>query len=160
MKRTRNRANERGTQVLELAVVLPVLALLALIVTEGASFVRVHQVLNNAAREGARLAVLPESSPYGTDHTAQVKATTVGYICNNNINFQGGGLPGCTNTNLTDLCDQGVIEIKQDILIPTATGTSISGSRVTVKCAYHLSWSFGLPAQINLGTDAEFPNQF
>ncbi len=44
------RRAERGTQIAELAVVLPLLAFLAFIVSEGAGVVRTHQVINNAAR--------------------------------------------------------------------------------------------------------------
>jgi len=54
--------NQHGTQLVEMAIVLPLLAFLALLVIEGADFVRVHNVLNNAAREGARLSAQPENN--------------------------------------------------------------------------------------------------
>ena len=47
--RIKQNSGERGTEIAELAMVLPLLTFLALIVSEGAGFVRVHQVLNNAA---------------------------------------------------------------------------------------------------------------
>ncbi len=47
---------QRGTQVVELAITLPLLCLLVFAITDGADFVRTHVVLNNAAREGARMA--------------------------------------------------------------------------------------------------------
>jgi Flp pilus assembly protein TadG len=63
---TRARAGERGTAMIELAVVLPVLLMLIFAVGEfGLAFAR-YQVLTNAAREGAREAVLfrsPCSAP-------------------------------------------------------------------------------------------------
>jgi Flp pilus assembly protein TadG len=51
---------QRGTQILELALVLPVLALIVFIVLEGGELSRAHTVLNNAAREGARFLAQPE----------------------------------------------------------------------------------------------------
>ena len=57
-----NRNGERGTQLIEMAVCLPLLVLLAFLVIEGALFVRTHIVLNNAAREGAKAASLREGS--------------------------------------------------------------------------------------------------
>ena len=45
-----NRHNEAGSQIVEFAVVLPVLVLMALIVAEGANVFRVYQVVTNAAR--------------------------------------------------------------------------------------------------------------
>ncbi|MGH9557263.1 MAG: TadE/TadG family type IV pilus assembly protein, partial [Terriglobales bacterium] len=59
--RAQQRRGERGTQVAELAMVLPLLLFLGLAVTEGEGFVRAHQMLNNAAREGAKFSSLPEN---------------------------------------------------------------------------------------------------
>jgi Flp pilus assembly protein TadG len=54
----RARGAEQGTAMIELAVVLPVLLMLIFAVSEfGLAFAR-YQVLTNAAREGAREAVL------------------------------------------------------------------------------------------------------
>ena len=54
MRPTDSRTRQRGTQLLEFAIALPLLLLLFFVVTEGAGLVRAHQVLNNAAREGSR----------------------------------------------------------------------------------------------------------
>ncbi len=55
MRRTELRRKELGTQLVEFAIVLPMILLLFFVVTEGAALVRTHQLLNNAAREGSRL---------------------------------------------------------------------------------------------------------
>ena len=52
------RFGERGTQLIEFAIVLPLIVLLALIVAEGANMFRVYELVANAAREGARLSSL------------------------------------------------------------------------------------------------------
>src|ERR1051326_6231029 len=94
-----------GTQVVELALVLPLLIFLSLAVAEGAYMIRVHQVLNNAAREGARLAI--EQNNYdvanpvtncaavtaNTSHAALCQAI-VSYAQNNGI-AAGAGWNRC-----------------------------------------------------------------
>lgn len=69
-----NRANrkELGTQLVEFAIVMPMIVLLFFVVTEGAALVRTHQLLNNAAREGSRLCAAGGSDKVciNTDSTA------------------------------------------------------------------------------------------
>src|SRR5579864_7342080 len=96
----KSRNNESGTQVVELAIVLPVLVLLGLIVLEGALMVRAQQVIANAAREAARLAVLNENqcflpsppnpacaSPTPSSQTAPtaVQSAAASYITRNGV---------------------------------------------------------------------------
>src|ERR1051326_5973892 len=73
MKLTKGPRSQRGSQIVEMAIVLPLLAFLALMVTEGADFIRVHSVLNNAAREGARLSSLQENKGQTAGITAAVQ---------------------------------------------------------------------------------------
>jgi Flp pilus assembly protein TadG len=56
MKRTRN--NERGTAMIEMAITLPLLLLVAVGIFEFGRAFQTWQVLTNAAREGARIASL------------------------------------------------------------------------------------------------------
>jgi Flp pilus assembly protein TadG len=55
--RTRLR-NQRGTALLETAVTLPIILLVSVAIFEFGRAYQVQQVLTNAAREGARMAVL------------------------------------------------------------------------------------------------------
>ena len=65
------RAGERGSELIELALVLPILLLIiAGIIDFGFLFQR-YEVVTNAAREGARIAVLPGYS--NADVTARVQ---------------------------------------------------------------------------------------
>lgn len=59
--KTTNRRREYGAQLVELALILPLALLLVLLVTEGAGMVRAYQVVDNAAREGARLSSLQQN---------------------------------------------------------------------------------------------------
>src|SRR6188768_89561 len=65
MKRIRHRShsNERGQALLETALVLPMLLLVAVGIFEFGRAYQTWQILTNAAREGARMAVLPDPTP-------------------------------------------------------------------------------------------------
>jgi Flp pilus assembly protein TadG len=59
---TRNRRGERGAALLELALTLPLLLLVSVGIFEFGRCYQTWQVVTNAAREGARLAVLPSAN--------------------------------------------------------------------------------------------------
>ena len=65
-------AGERGAEVLELAIVLPMLLVVFAAMIDFAMLFQRYQVVTNAAREGARVGVLPD---YGTpDVQARIKS--------------------------------------------------------------------------------------
>jgi Flp pilus assembly protein TadG len=66
--------SERGTAMLETALVLPLLMLVAVGIFDFGRAYQTWQVLTNAAREGARVAVLPNATP------AQVQARVAAYM--------------------------------------------------------------------------------
>ena len=103
--------SERGAELIEFALVFPLLLLIVLgIVDFGFLFQRM-EVITNAAREGARIAVLPG---YGV---ADVQARVTNYV-------QTGGVP-TTATNP-------VVSVT-DVSIPTgAGGPNLTGKRVQV----------------------------
>jgi Flp pilus assembly protein TadG len=55
----RSRRSERGAELIELALVLPILLLLFAAIVDFALMFQRFLVVSNAAREGARIAVLP-----------------------------------------------------------------------------------------------------
>ena len=59
---TRKLGGERGTALLETALTLPLLLLTAVAIFEFGRAFQTWEVLTNAAREGARVAVLPSST--------------------------------------------------------------------------------------------------
>jgi hypothetical protein len=165
---TATKRQARGTQVAELAVVLPLLLFLSLAVSEGAYMIRVHQVLNNAAREGARLAVEQQNydpvnpltdctAPKGSKQTTLCQAI-INYAQNNGISAgssfnQCNGAPGTNGLNIT---------INQNYLIPAVGGgLSIDGTHVQVLCPYNLAFlpripSFGITGTVTLKGNAVF----
>jgi len=67
-------ASERGQALLETALTLPLVLLVAVSIFEFGRAYQTSQVLTNAAREGARIAVLPNANP------ADVQARVVAYM--------------------------------------------------------------------------------
>jgi len=159
----------RGTQVAELAIVLPLLLFLSLAVSEGAYMIRVHQVLNNAAREGARLAVQPDNfdaanpltdcatAAPNTSHAALCQAI-IQYAKNNGISA-GSGFNRCNGNAGTSGLN---VTINQRYLIPgTGGGLSLNGTQVLVVCPYNLAFlprlpSFGVTGTVNLQGNVVF----
>jgi Flp pilus assembly protein TadG len=103
--------SERGAELIEFALVFPVLLLVVLgIVDFGFVFQRM-EVVTNAAREGARIAVLPGYA------VADVKARVTNYV-------QTGGLPTTAANPVVAVTD---------VSIPTgAGGPNLTGKRVQV----------------------------
>ncbi len=162
----------RGTQVAELAIVLPLLLFLSLAVSEGAYMIRVHQVLNNAAREGAHLAVEQQNydpvnpltdctAPKGNAQAAVCQAI-ISYAQNNGISPGSGfnqcnGAPGTNGLNIT---------VNQNYLIPAVGGgLNINGTQVQVLCPYNLAFlprvpSFGITGTVTLKGNVVFRDFF
>ncbi len=81
MKRIRN---QRGAALLETAITLPLVLLISVAIFEFGRAYQTWQVLTNAAREGARIAVLPDY----TD--AQVTTTVRNYLNGGRLTNAGG----------------------------------------------------------------------
>jgi len=82
------RRNERGSALIETAVTLPILLLVSVAIFEFGRAYQTWQVLTNAAREGARIAVLPGSTE------ATVSAAVRNYLTS-------GALPDAADAAIT-----------------------------------------------------------
>lgn len=141
MRPTKKRAGERGTMLTELALVTPLMILILMLVLEGSRVIRTHQVLNNAAREGARLSVLQENEGLTGDIVTQV----INYANQNGVTL--------TAANIT---------INQNGVIPNG-GISIPASIVTVAYTYTPTFLgamafVGMKTSFPLTAQAEFRN--
>ncbi len=162
----------RGTQVAELAIVLPLLLFLSLAVSEGAYMIRVHQVLNNAAREGARLAVEQQNydpvnpltdctAPKGSKQATLCQAI-ISYAQNNGISA-GSGFNRCNGAPSTNGLN---ISVNQNYLIPaTGGGLNVPGTQVLVQCPYNLAFlprlpTFGITGTVTLKGNVVFRDFF
>jgi Flp pilus assembly protein TadG len=150
MRRTRrisrrSRRGERGTAIVEFAIVLSLLLFFAIVVFEGAAMIRTHQVINNAAREGARFAV---QKNYAISGPAELQQAVVSYAALNDVTLQA---------------DE--VTIDQDQAIPGPNGIYMNASRVTVSHPYPLVVlpkipGFTIPTTVTLVGRAEFRNFF
>lgn len=143
---------------MEFALVLPFLVFMALFVTEGAGLLRMHQVLNNAAREGARLSILQENECMtdptcvsGT-HSGTIQTAVLTYLCANAVSNQNcNGGPTVTTT------------INQAVPVLDSGGETMNTSVVTVSRPYSLPLmssvpGFGVPPSVTLTVSAQFRN--
>ena len=120
----RGRADE-GAQLVEFALVLPLLLLVMLGIAEFGFIFQRYEVVTNAAREGARMAVLPG---YGN---ADVQARVAAYV-------SSGRVPTTvSNPNV----------IVEDASIPVGGGRPpIAAKRVTVTYTYTFQFLNALAA--------------
>ena len=103
-------ANERGQALLETAITLPLVLFVAVAIFEFGRGYQTLQVVTNAAREGARIAVLPSSTP------ADVQARVVTYL-------QDGQLANAS---------QATVSINRSSTVAIGTTGTASASTVTV----------------------------
>jgi Flp pilus assembly protein TadG len=101
--------NERGTALLETALTLPLILLVSVSIFEFGRAYQMEQVLTNAAREGARVAVLPGAS------SSDVESRVVGYL-------NSGQVPNASTASVI---------VTPNVPITIGAGTA-NGSRVTV----------------------------
>jgi Flp pilus assembly protein TadG len=104
----RKRNSERGAAIIETAITLPLLLLVSVGIFEFGRAFQTWQVMTNAAREGARVAVLP--NPVAGNAEARVRT----YLHNGGLNN-----------------DQTVGVVINNVTIPMGA-TNVQGSRVTV----------------------------
>lgn len=117
--------SEEGGQLVEFALVLPMLLLVVLGIAEFGFIFQRYEVLTNAAREGARIAVLPGYS------TADVQARVAAYVA-------AGRVPTtASNPSVSVL----------SVAIPTSPGGPVlSGRRVTVTYTHTYMFLTGIGA--------------
>src|SRR5689334_23699847 len=101
---TRLKKNERGAALLETAITIPMILMVCIGIFEFGRAYQTWQVLTNASREGARLAVIPGS----TD--ADVRARVNQYLT--------GGV-------LSSLADSKIVLNRAVGFTATATGSSV-----------------------------------
>jgi len=138
------RAGERGTQIAELAISLPLLMFIVLALVDGGAMVRAHQIINNAAREGARLSAQPEN----IGAASAIQNAVVQYCANNGLTISTGDV---------------TVNQTQTVTLPDSTVMTYSA--VTVVHNYpilHLSKFafFSVPASVNLKASASFGNLY
>ena len=121
------RKNERGAALIETAITIPIILLISVGIFEFGRAYQTWQVLTNAAREGARQAVLVEKSD------ADVQSTVQNYM-------KAGGLPKYATA--------GVV-IDRNVALGTNTA-----SRVTINYPFQFMVLNGVAKLISSGSKA------
>lgn len=145
----RRRRTAGGNELLEFALLLPGLLLLFCLGGEAAGMVATHQILNNAAREGARLAVVPGELGQTSDITGRVAA----YAAANGISLPTSD-----------------VQLNQGVIVSpggggcSATNPCIQASEVSVSYPYAFEYlpalPFGLPDSVTLSASVTMRNQY
>jgi Flp pilus assembly protein TadG len=134
----RERIREKGAAAVEMAIVLPLLAMLLLGTMELGDAARDHQVLQNAAREGARFSALPTNQIAGNPNGAAVLTT----IRNRVIAY-------LNNEGITTVAPA---QVSVNQAFPMTIGTlTVQGSEITVTYSRPLIFP-GIASFIPLGT--------
>lgn len=137
---------------------MPVMLLLTFIVIEGADVIRTHIILNNAAREGARLSAQRENQGFTDQVKLAITATPDGVLARS-------GFPTQQIPNVVvDVIQNG----KTQADYGTGTPVTITMSVVTLTYPYTLQYMpnlqvFGLSdgaTVVNLAVSAEFRNLY
>ena len=110
VKLSRNWRSEDGAELIEFAAVLPLLLFIILGIAEFGFIFQRYEVLTNAAREGARMAVLPGYT------VPDVEARVIAYATT-------GRVPGLTAADVD----------VDDVTVPVAAGPGLPCKRVTVR---------------------------
>jgi Flp pilus assembly protein TadG len=140
--------SERGAVLVEMAMVMPILTVLFLGVIQFGLVLREHQIVQNAAREGARLSMLPQYQCANDSSTNNATLTAVGndvvqYLGQENITVTLGSwtttpgsiCPSATGGTATlsgTGISNGSITIDQNDTLTLSDGTLIGASKVTV----------------------------
>ncbi len=144
----------RGAQLVEFALVLPVLlALLIGLLDFGTAF-NLRQKLNNAAREGARLgaaqgmADITQTNPLSVQVTRDAVVTYLNQAAVD-TSFIGSTMTPAGGFTWTYYSSGTYgLKIERAVAIPATGGGTIPGTRVTLNYPYN--WSFGFNRIIQL----------
>src|SRR5437016_3256738 len=133
---SRTHENQRGAVLVEMALVVPILLFLFVGIVDYGLILREYQILQNAAREGARLSMLPDyciSSVPAADQSAvhdAIGQRVVDYLAQERITIA--------------LADVNVV---QNVRIDLGGGLSATASKITVSYTRPLlignGWPFG-----------------
>jgi len=153
-------SKQDGIQIVELAICMPLVILLLCIIIDGADFVRTHVVLNNAAREGARIA----SVCGGGGACPNIQAAVQAYVSGES----NSRLPGCSASQLA----AGNISVDQTVpwAYTNSGGVTINGTASQVTITYPYTFCYlpnvstlfgsGMSNTFTLKTSATFRNLY
>ena len=137
-------ADQEGSVIVELALMLPLLAIFILGSTDLGLIVREHQVLQNAAREGARFSAQPANNIDPTNPTAtanSIRDKVISYLAQENLSIAA---TDCTvDGTIPKQWNCGAITIRQRFpIITVVSGVTITDYGSSVAVTYNRSFLF------------------
>jgi len=167
------RTRQRGSQVAELAIALPLLCLFLFAIIDGADLVRAHILLNNAAREGARMGASLYCPTCATKDMVPATQNYVLQYVNNETNGLGIGPNGKDGWCSTSALTAGNIAVNPNLSYTYSdpsnpTGNSpVCATKVAIDYPYTFCYVPGFAANygsmsstITLHTEATFYNLY
>jgi Flp pilus assembly protein TadG len=136
---------QKGVVAVELALMLPILLLFLAVTVDLGLLMREHQILQNAAREGARMSSLPRNQVGPWNPAADldtIRQRVVDYLAEEGITISTAD-----------------VDVVQDRLINLAA-TSVTASEVSVSYARDPLIGFVLPGPVTLSGEAVFKNLY
>ena len=125
---SRSQRGERGQAIVELALTLPLLMLILLGVFDFGLLFQQYEVVTNAAREGARLAVL--TSEYSTDEARQ---RAIDYLRAGGVNTTNVRSAPCTGSAVADtIC----VSVTEQTTTITGTSPAVNVDEMVVTVEY------------------------
>jgi Flp pilus assembly protein TadG len=152
---------QRGTQLLELALMLPLLLVIAVGAIDFAAAYVLKQKLTNAARDGARIAVeqsmLDLSQPAPSTVQA-IRNAIVNYMANAGIDVSAVSTsPAKTGPAEWTYAGGGAeIIIDRGVVIPVPSGGVTTATQVTVR--YPFTWTFAQVIQLMIQPPPSYSN--
>ncbi len=144
---------QRGSVIVELALMLPLLAIFVLGATDLGMIVREHQIIQNAAREGARFSAQPANNIDPVNPTATANAIrdrVINYLAQERITLTATNC--AADATVPKQWNCGAITIRQQYPIVTVVGGATVtdyGSSVAVTYNRSLLFSGGSLFQFN-----------
>jgi Flp pilus assembly protein TadG len=129
-------SQRRGATVVETAVVLLIAVILTLAIYDYSRYFMMSQLVNNAAREGARQAVANTN----TQNTAMIQNTVVQYLANQNFTDSSG--------NAFNASDVVVVQVSPATGAPTSPDSNW----------YDAPFGAGIMVQVNAKFTSLFPS--
>ncbi len=122
-------------------MVLPLLVLIAMIIMEGGSFIRAHQVINNAAREAAHIASLYKGRDY-IDPATKANGLGIAAACKYLNNYQKAfpGWPGDPNCGAPFTISVQDITDPTDPAAVTVDGVNMPSTLAVVTYQYQIKY--------------------
>jgi Flp pilus assembly protein TadG len=146
LKLHRRLACERGSELIEFAIVAPLLLVVLFGIIDFAFMFQRYEVLTNAAREGARIAVLPEYTyddvknrvTQYLDINGMTGATFAGSMIEETVHIGTGGAPPCvTLRGVTVTYPYNFLAIGKVIkLVGSGSGFATKNMTVTAKMRF------------------------